>query len=86
MDNKKHIIEETFEKCMNRNIQMALLAIPSKRTFCISEKNIDILNKKNNAILNAFQKIKKAEVGKSNFERLNQLDNKICTLQSKGNN
>ncbi len=65
---------------------MALLATPSKSAFCISEKNIDILNKKGNAVLNAFQKIRKAEAGGGNFVRLNQLDSKICTLQSKGNN
>lgn len=62
---------------------MALLATPSKSAFRISEKNVDILNKKNGAVLNALQKIRSVESAQGNTMRVHQLDGKICTLQAK---
>ena len=64
-------------------IRMALLATPSKSAFRISEKNVDILNKKNGAVLNALQKIRSVESAQGNTMRVHQLDGKICTLQAK---
>ena len=64
-------------------VQMALLAAPSKTAFCIEEKDAGILNQDNGAVLNAFQKIRKAEASSATPERLRQLDARIRTLEAK---
>lgn len=61
---------------------MALLAAPSKSAFCITEKDAGILNKKNSAVLNAFQRIRKVEAVSGNAARLHQLDGRIQMLES----
>lgn len=61
--------------------KMALLAAPCKDAFCIDSKNVDILNKRSPAILEALRKIRKAEASNSNDARLRQLDKKIEALQ-----
>lgn len=66
---------------------MALLAAPSKSAFCIAEEDAGILNKKSSAVLNALQRIRKAEARSGDTVRLHQLDGKIQTLGSEcGNN
>ena len=61
---------------------MALLAAPSKSAFCITEKDAGILNKKSSAVLNALQRIRKAEARSGDTVRLHQLDGKIRALES----
>lgn len=61
---------------------MALLAAPCKSAFSMEEKDAWILKKKSGAVLNAFQKIRKAEASSNNSARLNHLDVQIRTLQA----
>lgn len=62
---------------------MALLAAPFKTAFCVDEKDADILERDNGAVLNAFQKIRRAEASSASLERLQQLDARIRTLEVK---
>lgn len=63
---------------------MALLAAPRKGAFLIDSRDADILNTRSRAVLEALQKIRKAEASGKDTTRLRQLDERISTLRAKG--
>ncbi len=63
---------------------MALLAAPRKGAFCIDSRDAGMLNTRSEAVLEALQKIRKAEASGKDTTRLRQLDERISTLRTKG--
>lgn len=61
---------------------MALLAAPRKGAFCIDSRDAEMLNTRSGAVLEALQKIRKAEASGSNTTRLRQLDERISTYNN----
>ena len=75
----------TFEgKRKEGGSKMALLAAPRKGAFLIDSRDADILNTRSGAVLEALQKIRKAEASGKDTTRLRQLDERISTLRAKG--
>ena len=64
--------------------KMALLAAPRKGAFLIDSRDADMLNTRSGAVLEALQKIRKAEASGKDTTRLRQLDERISTLRAKG--
>ena len=65
-------------------LKMALLAAPRKGAFCIDSRDAEMLNTRSGAVLEALQKIRKAEASGKDTTRLRQLDERISTLRTKG--